>query len=180
MGGFATWHVQRSHGIPPLHTHLGGGVRVCVSVPRYGFQSCSSCEVQQSHIPTATANHKFRVQPCRRGCPKVSHFFLHAKEHSSLQESLAVNLSLDSDAGSFQASPPAVTEHGPNQSSGSRREATRLVSTRVPRNRAVSRIHREGSGTTHGPQWPEEATRILQACLAAGGQGPSMEVAWPK
>ena len=36
----------------------------CVYVPRYGFQSCPTCEVQQSHIPTTTANHESSVLPC--------------------------------------------------------------------------------------------------------------------
>ena len=40
-------------------------VRVCVRAPRYEFQSCSNCEVQQAYGPTTTANHVFFVQPCR-------------------------------------------------------------------------------------------------------------------
>ena len=43
-----------------------------VYVPRYQFQSCSNCELQQSHFPTTTANHESNVRACRpcreKGC----------------------------------------------------------------------------------------------------------------
>ena len=43
-------------------------VCVCVCVPRESIQSCSNCKVQQSYVPTTTANHKFIVLPCLPVC----------------------------------------------------------------------------------------------------------------
>ena len=40
----------------------GGWVGGCARAPRYQFQSCSNCEVQQAYIPISLQNHQFVVQ----------------------------------------------------------------------------------------------------------------------
>ena len=51
--GIPKWDLQRELATPrhcPTLNRVQIGVCVCVRAPRYQFQSCSSCEVQQSYI----------------------------------------------------------------------------------------------------------------------------------